>query len=110
MVIMYKDRGIIKWAPFDSLAGLNDKIKDMIRNRLKRDRPVLSSDQLEYLDTTLEKAITSNLELNIHYYEDGFIKTLYGYVRKIDPIHRKLHLKNRIALNLDDIIYLDLDV
>ena len=30
---MYKDRGIIKWAPFDALVGFKTNIQDMIRGK-----------------------------------------------------------------------------
>lgn len=47
---MYKDRGIIKWAPFDALVGFNDLIKEMLNNKNKIEKPILNEDRLEKMD------------------------------------------------------------
>ena len=53
----YVDRGIIKWSPFDGLAGFNDLFTEL-RNRLtKMDKPTLLEDRLEELDRKLKAAL-----------------------------------------------------
>lgn len=103
---MYKDRGIIKWAPFDALVGFHGEIAKMIYNQNKIEQPILAEDRLYEMDLTIKEAINFNKELQIDYYEDGYIKTIVDYVLKIDLYEQKVILKSRYSLDLSSIINL----
>lgn len=100
---MYKDRGIIKWAPFDALVGFRDLINEMQYERGKKEQPILSEDQLIEMDLIIKKAINTNKEIIIYYYNDGYIKNVYGYVKKVCNIYNILYLTNNIDINLKNI-------
>ena len=100
---MYKDRGIIKWAPFDALVGFKELINKMHYNRNKKPKPILSSDQLENMDYLLQEALIKKLELVFDYYEDGYIKTVYGKIKKVDQINQLIILNNNLKLTVNSI-------
>lgn len=97
---MYKDRGIIKWAPFDALVGFRGMIKEMLHNQNKIEKPVLTEDLLNEMNWTLEEALEFNKELQIDYYEDGYIKTLCSKVLKVDLYKQEIFLTNKTTLSL----------
>lgn len=104
---MYKDRGIIKWAPFDALNGFSEAIALYKYNKGKREKPVLEYDQLEILDRTLKEAISDNKEIQVFYYQDGYIKSLFGYVKKVDEIFRLIILDNGFKLEISDVVNIE---
>lgn len=95
---MYKDRGIIKWAPFDSLTGFNERLNELKYQIGKNEKPVLSEDQLYLIDLTIKEAINDNKEIAIEYYEDGYIKTMYGYVKNVNLIYKNVILHGKIEI------------
>ena len=100
----YVDRGIIKWAPFDALVGYSTMLKELKHRLGKKARPMLSEDQLESLDRKLHIASTQKLELDIDYFDDGYIKQTFGTIKKIDWIHRVVVLTSLERLKADDIV------
>lgn len=101
---MYKDRGIIKWAPFDALAGLNEMVNNLINKKGKKDKPILSEDKLSELDLILKEAIGNNNKIMIDYYLDGYIKTTYGLIKRIDEIEKLIQLDTNEKLSVNDIV------
>ncbi|MFA7417704.1 MAG: YolD-like family protein [Acholeplasma sp.] len=101
---MYKDRGIMKWAPFDALNGFHETIEAYKYEKGKKDRPILLEDQLNLLDTKLKEAIDNNIEIQIYYYFDGYIKNVYGHVKRADRNFKYLLLDNGIKLSLEDVV------
>ena len=104
---MYKDRGIIKWAPFDALNGFHETIALYKYNKGKKDKPILQEDQLEILDRKLKEAINDNKEIQVSYYQDGYIKTLFGYVKKVDEIFRLVILDSGFKLEIDEVVNIE---
>jgi hypothetical protein len=100
----YVDRGIIKWAPFDALVGYSTMLKELKHRLGKKARPVLSEDQLEALDRKLRIAIAENTELDIDYFDDGYIKQTFGTIKTIDWVHRIIILTSLERLKADDIV------
>lgn len=101
---MYKDRGIIKWAPFDALIGFNNLVNEMLYKKYQKEKPLLSEDKLEELDRTIKLAIINDSEIQICYYEDGYFKTVVDKIKKVDLQNRLLYLQSNISLYLDVII------
>ncbi|MDY0294319.1 MAG: YolD-like family protein [Acholeplasmataceae bacterium] len=102
----YHDRGIIKWAPFDALVGYGAMIREL-KLRLNRiEKPQLSDDQYDEMNQKLVLALHQDLEISISYYEDGFIRTTWGKIKKIDRVNQLIILTplERIkAYNIIDI-------
>ncbi len=89
---VYVDRGIIKWAPFDGLAGFNDLYKELKYRLGKKEKPVLSEDQLYEMDMTLQRAFHERLKVYLSYFQDGYIKQTYGNITRIDPINKLIYI------------------
>ena len=100
----YIDRGIIKWSPFDGLAGFNDLFTEL-RNKLTRmDKPVLLDDRLEELDLKLKEVIEHQSEILIEFYSDGHIRYVQSMVLKMDTIHSMVWLINKQRIPICDIL------
>jgi hypothetical protein len=104
----YVDRGIIKWAPFDGLAGFNNLYKELKYRLNKTEKPILSEDQLYEMDIHLKKALHEKCPIYLTYYQDGYMKQLYGYVTEIDVILKLVYV-NHMAFPLSIIMDLALD-
>ncbi len=104
----YQDRGIIKWAPFDGLAGFNDLYRELKYRLGKKGKPILSEDQLYEMDINLQKAFHEKLHIYLFYFQDGYTKQTYGKITKIDPINKIIYI-NHIKYPLSIIIDLELD-
>ena len=56
----YKDRGIMKWAPFESLDGRQDVLEELIFNLGKKNITTFSNDTLAFMDENAKYAIENN--------------------------------------------------
>jgi hypothetical protein len=104
----YIDRGIMKWQPFDALAGYQEMIKEMVHLKNKRQKPVLLEDKLEEMNRVIEEAISNKAVVRVTYYEDGYLYYESGYISKIDLYTQTMVLKPRVNLALDDIIQVEI--
>jgi len=100
----YVDRGIIKWAPFDALVGYHSMLNELKHRLGKKERPILSDDQLTTLDQTLLLAYHHQLEIEVSYYQAGYIKQTFGYIKKIDHITKIIVLKTLERIAAQDVI------
>jgi hypothetical protein len=104
----YVDRGIIKWAPFDALVGYGAMIRELKLRLGKRDKPVLSDDQFVELNQRLHMAFYQESEISITYYDQGYLKTTFGKIKKIDTVAKVIILTPFARLNAIDIIDINL--
>ena len=102
----YVDRGIIKWAPFDALVGFHGILQDLRHRMGRKDKPVLSDDQYDELNQTLNLAFHLNLEVEICYYNDGYTQHTLGKIKKIDWVKRMILLTSFERIYADDILSL----
>lgn len=77
------DRGIKKWAPFKALTGQFDMIDEIIKNKNKVKKPILSQDKQEELDYFISN-LQVNDEIKVTYYDDGEIKEEVLVIKRID--------------------------
>ncbi|MGI6770958.1 MAG: YolD-like family protein [Acholeplasmataceae bacterium] len=103
----YQDRGIIKWAPFDGLADFNDLYLNLKYKLNKSNKPIMSDEDLYYMDLKLKEAIHLNRQIIVTYYNQGYFNTLYGYVTKINHLKRLIYIDN-IPLEVLNITGIDL--
>ena len=104
----YVDRGIIKWAPFDALVGYGAMIREMKLRLSKKDKPLLSDDQYDELNQKLMVAFHQDLEISIVYYEDGYTKSTWGKIKKIDALNQVIILNPFDRIKATDIIEITL--
>ena len=105
---MYKDRGIIKWAPFDSLVSFKTDVKQMVETRNATQKPLLSEDQKVRLDETLQQIKLNSDEVYLVFYENKKISHLTSKIIKIDVINKKLILEYKMSLLINDILSIEI--
>jgi hypothetical protein len=105
----YVDRGIIKWAPFDALVGFHGILQEMRHQMFKSDKPTLSEDQYAELNQKLNLAFNLQLEIQVSYFSDGYVKTTFGFIKKLDWINRTLMFSHYEKIQADDILEIHME-
>ncbi|MGI8363155.1 YolD-like family protein [Bacillus cereus] len=82
---MPKGRGMVKWAPFAALTPQFDGIRELIKDQHKVTRPILTTEEKERIENMLVCSLSSEEEIMITYYEDGYILSNYMTVVDINP-------------------------
>jgi hypothetical protein len=100
----YVDRGIIKWAPFDALVGYQTILSELRYKLGKKDHPQLSDDQYEELNRKLNFVFHHKIDVTIEYFSDGYVKSSYGTIKKLDFIHRLIVLSTYEKIDSDSIL------
>lgn len=98
-----RDRGMVKWAPYKSLPEQEEFLNELDKEEKKVKKPFLMEDKLEELNELLSKLDLNQMVLII-YYEDGEIKKMNTYIKKIDDFNHEIKLKNRKSIKLEDIL------
>ena len=78
---MRKDRGMMKWAPYKSLDSQADFLMKMSYEKGKKPKPKLMEDEVQRIDNILSSYHGQNIEVS--YYDDGYIHKLNGIISKI---------------------------
>lgn len=100
----YIDRGIIKWQPFDGLAGFSEILARIKYNQGKIPKPVLLDDKIDEINHALEDALSNNKPIQIKHYEDGYIYPYEGYIAKVDVIKQLIVLTNKEKFMMENIV------
>ncbi|MCK4552073.1 MAG: YolD-like family protein [Tenericutes bacterium] len=108
MLRTYQDRGIVKWSAFDALNGFNSMLKEMKYRLGKINKPILSSDDFEKFNLVLKEALFEEAEIAIKYYENGYSKTTFGKVDKLDFNEKKIILTTKERINAFDVLQIDI--
>ncbi len=108
MLNTYRDRGIIKWAAFDALNGFNPMLKEMKHRLNKKEKPNLSEDDFDAFNLTLQEAILEDKEVQIIFFEDGYSKTTFGKVKKLDYNNKIIVLNTKERINAFSILNIDI--
>ena len=89
------DRGMIKWEPFNSVISSSKIIKNVLNEKEKIPKPVLSEDQIQNIAQRLLESYYAQDNAEIFYYENGYIKKIIEQIKKIDPVNKKVYLSNK---------------
>ncbi|MBO1628243.1 YolD-like family protein [Bacillus arachidis] len=105
---MPKGRGMIKWTPFAAIPEQFVGIREIIKEKTKMPRPVLTQDTKELIENKLLCSLLSEEEILITYYEDGHLLTSYITVTDIDPLNNSVictdAFYNKITFKFNNII------
>jgi len=82
---MPKGRGMVKWSPFSAMPEQFAGIREIIKEKNKVTRPILTDDEKELVENMLLCSLLSEEEILITYYEDGYLLSSYMTVVDIDP-------------------------
>ena len=93
-----EDRGIIKWRPFDSVISGKKMVKEILKERSKIKRPILSEEQRNILESKLIIAFYTNDTIRVSYFNNGKINNFEDQIKKIDSIYHKIYFYNHTLL------------
>lgn len=100
----YKDRGIMKWAPFDALTGHGTMLEDMIYNINKKQKAELSEDEYKEINEAVSEATRQDKQISLEYYNDGYSFTTFGKIKKIDEINKIIKLDTDEIIPFEDVL------
>ncbi len=95
---MNKDRGMIKWMPFNSLMNGKTIINNLINEKSKVQMPTLSEDEKRELENNIINAYYTKDKVIITYYKNGYLLKTKSYIKKIDYTYKIIYLENNINL------------
>lgn len=98
------DRGMKKWAPFNSLTNTNKMKHDLNKQKISIKMPILSEDQLEKIDNNIKEAYYNKDIINIEYYLNGAIINKKGKIKLIDYNKKQIILSDNTKLYYKQII------
>lgn len=101
-----RDRGMIKWMPFNSVVSSKEIINSILKDKSKISMPILSEEQKDVNEQKLLIAYYSKSKINISYYQNGNINLINSYIKKIDFTHHKIYFENNTIL-FDQIVSLN---
>ena len=90
-----KDRGIIKWQPFNSVVPSSKIIKSILKEKRKIKKPLLSQDQLNTLQRNLISAFHNHSKVCLYYYFNGEIQKEEGFVNQILKSQKAIIFNNK---------------
>lgn len=89
------DRKMLKWEPFNAVIPANKVINHLALNKEKIKKPELSDDQLKEIENKILDAFNLDIDINILYYENGYIKSIKEKIKKIDVTAKKVYLNHK---------------
>ena len=89
---MNKDRGMIKWLPFNSVISNKEILLSVINEKRKVSKPNISDDEKTVLEHALIDAFYMQDNISISYYKNGYIYEYIGKVKKIDSSNKLIYL------------------
>jgi hypothetical protein len=101
---MNKDRGIIKWAPFSSLPIQNKMIKNLIYEKNKIKKPILSEEQIKEIENIIIEAFYEQANIKIEYFKNGYLQDTIAKINNIDYTFKKIYLNNQKIIFFNQII------
>lgn len=101
---MNKDRGIIKWLPFENLANNKKIIDTILLEKAKIKKPVLSLEQQETLEEKIIEAFYEQISIILKFYKNGYIYTLNTKILHLDSNSKKILLENKKSILFNQII------
>lgn len=98
------DRGMIKWAPFNSVVNSKYLIKEIENDKAKIYKPSLSDEQMEYLESKIFESYFNVIPIEITIYQKGYLKMIKGTVTKILKAQQKIFLDNEKDIHFCEIV------
>lgn len=99
------DRGIKKWAPYQSLMEFGEEIKNGRKTRKKVDKPIISNDIKKEINEILVNYHGEILSLT--YFNNGELIQCRTTIKKIDVNNKSIKIDNNKTIKINDIIRLE---
>lgn len=98
------ERGMMKWAPYQSLIEQGKYLAELRERRSRVPRPLISSDRAEEINDVL--AHYENGPVKATYWRDGHIYEFVDTIKKIDETGKKLVFSTR-SIDFKDLLNLE---
>ena len=95
---MNKDRGMIKWLPFNSLINGKQIVYALEEEKSKIKMPIISEEEQKILEEEIIEAYYCQNTVIITYYKNGFLLKTKAKIKKIDNIYKTIYLSNQLKL------------
>ena len=99
------DRGIIKWAPFDSVISSSRLKKEIANKKEKLTKPVLSDDQKLIIEDNILQAYHENIPIKITLFNNNQIYIISKKIIKIIYVYQKIIFEDFSYIFFDQIIH-----
>jgi hypothetical protein len=103
------DRGMIKWAPFNSVINSKYLVNEIEYEKNKISKPTLSEEQIAFYEQIIKESMINKIPLSFQIYQGGYAYNINGIVTKIDNIKQKIYLNNHKYLYFCEIIKIKKD-
>lgn len=98
------DRGIVKWAPFNSVINGNQLLDEINYERNRISKPVLSEEQIADLEENIITAYSEKSIINLYFYKNGCINIINGQITKLEPVNKIITINNKTRIYFNNII------
>lgn len=98
------DRGIVKWAPFNSVINGNQLLDEINYERNRISKPILSEEQIADLEENIITAYSERSIINLYFYKNGCINIINGQITKLDPVNKIITINNKTRIYFNNII------
>lgn len=98
------DRGIVKWAPFNSVINGNQLLDEINYERNRISKPILSEEQIADLEENIIIAYSERSIINLYFYKNGCINIINGQITKLDPANKIITINNKTRIYFNNII------
>lgn len=105
----YHDRKMMKWMPFNALTEAGTFLDELLSKRVKQTMPLLSVDDYELMNYTIEEAVALNYPVSVHYYKDGAFYDTSGYITHQNHYYKTITI-NEIKLSASQIVLIEKSV
>ena len=102
------ERGMIKWAPFNSIITLNDIKKKIKNERDITSYPILSEEELNSIQDNILTAYHLQEEVIITYFYNYKLYKLKGIINLIIPEKKLIIINKNIRLYFNQIVKINL--
>ena len=89
------DRGMMKWAPYQSLVEQGKYLAALRERRSRVERPLISSDRAEEINDVLVHYESGKVKAR--YWENGHIYEFIDDIQKIDGACKKLYFSSHLV-------------
>ncbi len=101
---MNNDRGFIKWIPFNSLIEQKKMVENLLQEKQKIKKPILSLEQQDKIEKQIIEAYYEQIEIKLEIYKNGRVFSVTSSISELDIPYHKIILTNHQIILFDQIL------
>lgn len=99
-----RDRGMIKWMPFNSVVNTKYIVNSIEKEKRKISKPILSEEQIAEIENNILESFINKVPLSFKIYQGGYIFEFIDIVTNIDSAKKIIILNNHKKIYFREII------